>query len=458
MGEEATCDLSCAGRPGPLLRREPAPQAVPVCAFPPRGYEAARNTGPYSSSGLATAGFRSARYSPDEWHQNNHARFSEASAHCDGSERARRASRQLAAEAEARARRTQADATKQLGERLQDLHFWKAELQREIEELTGETALLLAQKLRLEKALDALDLPYSIAMDNLQCRERRRPPDLVRDGAEIQLLKEAELIRNVQELLKRTLMQAVNQIQLNRDQKQTCEMDWSDKIEAYNIDETCGHYNNQSTVIQSYPHSSKLEDSASHPDSWAKFSHDNIHRAERERTASASLRSLIDSVLHDTAEDVHMQFDAVNQALALRCEEVEDAKHKLEHNLHMTLTEIGSQENTISSLKQAIKDKETPLKVAQTRLYQRSQRPNVELCKDEAQLSLVHEVEELTQSIGALKQKLLEAEQALRSLEDTRMSLEKEIDTKSHSLFIDRQQCLAHRSRYPDILKLAGYR
>ncbi|XP_038619267.1 tektin-4 isoform X2 [Tachyglossus aculeatus] len=424
MGEEATCDLSCAGRPGPLLRREPAPQAVPVCAFPPRGYEAARNTGPYSSSGLATAGFRSARYSPDEWHQNNHARFSEASAHCDGSERARRASRQLAAEAEARARRTQADATKQLGERLQDLHFWKAELQREIEELTGETALLLAQKLRLEKALDALDLPYSIAMDNLQCRERRRPPDLVRDGAEIQLLKEAELIRNVQELLKRTLMQAVNQIQLNRDQKQTCEMDWSDKIEAYNIDETCGHYNNQSTVIQSYPHSSKLED----------------------------------SVLHDTAEDVHMQFDAVNQALALRCEEVEDAKHKLEHNLHMTLTEIGSQENTISSLKQAIKDKETPLKVAQTRLYQRSQRPNVELCKDEAQLSLVHEVEELTQSIGALKQKLLEAEQALRSLEDTRMSLEKEIDTKSHSLFIDRQQCLAHRSRYPDILKLAGYR
>lgn len=36
-------------------------------------------------------------------------------------------------------------------------------------------------------------------------------------------------------------------------------------------------------------------------------------------------------------------------------------------------------------LKQAIKGKEAPLKVAQTRLYQRSQRPNVELCRDIAQ-------------------------------------------------------------------------
>lgn len=36
-------------------------------------------------------------------------------------------------------------------------------------------------------------------------------------------------------------------------------------------------------------------------------------------------------------------------------------------------------------LKRAIKDKEAPLRVAQTRLYQRSHRPNVELCRDAAQ-------------------------------------------------------------------------
>lgn len=51
-----------------------------------------------------------------------------------------------------------------------------------------------------------------------------------------------------------------------------------------------------------------------------------------------------------------------------------------------TLREITDQEHNVAALKQAIKDKEVPLKVAQTRLYQRSHRPNVELCRDAAQL------------------------------------------------------------------------
>lgn len=50
-----------------------------------------------------------------------------------------------------------------------------------------------------------------------------------------------------------------------------------------------------------------------------------------------------------------------------------------------TLREITDQEHQIAALKQAIKDKEAPLRVAQTRLYQRSHRPNVELCRDNAQ-------------------------------------------------------------------------
>lgn len=70
---------------------------------------------------------------------------------------------------------------------------------------------------------------------------------------------------------------------------------------------------------------------------------------------------------------------------------------------------------------------------------------------------LVSEVEELNMSLSALREKLLEAEQSLRNLEDTRMSLEKEIAVKTNSIFIDRQKCMTHRARYPTILQLAGY-
>ncbi|XP_011769654.2 tektin-4 [Macaca nemestrina] len=440
-----------------LLTKEPAPQTVPPCELPAKEYEVARNTGAYTSSGLATAGFRTAKYLLEEWFQNCYARYHQAFADRDQSERQRHESQQLASETQALAQRTQQDSTRRVGERLQDMHGWKSELQREVEALAAETDLLLAQKQRLERALDATEVPFSIATDNLQCRERRQHPNLVRDYVETELLKEAELIRNIQELLKRTVMQAVSQIRLNRERKETCEMDWSDKVEAYNIDETCGRYHSQSTQVQAHPHSTAFQESASTPETWAKFTQDNLCRAQRERLASANLRVLVDCVLRDTSEDLRLQCDAVNLAFGRRCEELEDARHKLQQHLHKTLREITDQEHNVAALKQAIKDKEAPLRVAQTRLYLRSHRPNVELCRDAAQFRLVSEVEELNMSLAALREKLLEAEQSLRNLEDTHMSLEKDITAMTNSLFIDRQKCMAHRTRYPTILQLAGY-
>ncbi|NWX23306.1 TEKT4 protein, partial [Aegotheles bennettii] len=439
------------------LTKEPAPQAVPISDLPMKVYEAALNTGPDSSSGLATAGFRTAKYLPDEWHLNNSALYRRAFAGCEHGERDRAQAKELAEHAAAAAQRAQQVSTAALGQRLQDIHFWKAELQREIEELDAETSLLAAQKLRLERALDATEVPCAIATDNLQCRERRQPPDLVSDEVERELLKEVELIRNVQELLKRTWMQAGNQMRLNRDHKEICEKDWSDKVETYNIDDKCGRYSNQSTNVQFHLSSMKFEESASTPETWAKFSHDNIYMAEREKLASINLRALIDNILHDVSEDMRRQCAAVNEAFAKHCEELDDAKHKLEYHLEKVLRGIGDQEANIAALKQAIKDKEAPMKVAQTRLYDRSFRPNVELCRDEAQFRLVSETEELTESIESLKKKLLESEESLKNLEDTRMNLEKEIAVKTNSIFIARQKCMAHRIHYPVVFKLAGY-
>ncbi|MEE6519557.1 hypothetical protein FKM82_017199, partial [Ascaphus truei] len=195
-----------------LVSRPPAPQTIPVESLPAHQVEVAYNTGPHSSSGLATAGFRTAKYLPEEWQQGNYTSYYQAFSDRDCSEKVRHEAKQLAAETEARAQRGQADATKKLGERLQDVNFWKCELGREIGDLAAETQLLLQQKGRLERALDATDIPYSIATDNLQCRERRVGGELVRDEVEVELLKEVELIRNVQGLLKRTLEQTVQQI------------------------------------------------------------------------------------------------------------------------------------------------------------------------------------------------------------------------------------------------------
>lgn len=171
------------------LTKEPAPQTVPVSQLPMKAWEVAVNTGPDSSSGLATAGFRTAKYVPAEWFQSNNDLYHKAFAGCEQAEHCRAEAKDLANHAALAAQRAQQASTATLGQRLKNIHFWKSELQKEIEELDAETGLLAAQKLRLERALDATEVPYAIATDNLQCRERRQPPDLVSDEVERELLK-----------------------------------------------------------------------------------------------------------------------------------------------------------------------------------------------------------------------------------------------------------------------------
>ncbi|NXH53546.1 TEKT4 protein, partial [Rhabdornis inornatus] len=439
------------------LPDEPRPAVVPSCPLPSRICDVARGDRPRSCCGMAVAGFRTAKYQLPEWHRRNAGVYYNALTVSEEAERGRAEAKSLVRHAAASAQRAQEHSKSTLGQRLGDIHFWRMELQKEIMELDDETKLLEAQKLRLERALDATEVPHAVVIDNLQCRERRQPPDLVIDEVETQLLKEADLIRDIRELLKRTIIQATTQIRSNRIQKENCELDWSDKVETNRIDDKCAGYGADSANAQPHPSSVRFEENSSTPESWARFSQANISGAEQEKLASAQLRSLIDRVIRDAREDLRAQRAAVGEAFDGRCRRLGEAKLSLEQHLQRILKDIGEEESNIVNLKKAIRDKEAFLKVAQTRLYDRSFRPNVELCRDEAQFRLVSEVEELAVFLEALKRKLMESEQNLRDLEETRMKLEKEIAVKADSIFIDRRKCLGNRVRRPVDLELASF-
>ncbi|NXB49006.1 TEKT4 protein, partial [Leucopsar rothschildi] len=375
------------------LRDEPRPAVLPSCPLPSRICDVVRSERPRSCCGMAMAGFRTAKYQLPEWHRRNAGVCYNALTVSEEAERGRAEAKNLMKHAAASAQRAQEHSKSTLGQRLGDIDFWRTELQKEIMELDAETNLLAAQKLRLERALDATEVPYAVVTDNLECRERRRPPDLVIDEVERQLLKEADLIRDIRELLKRTIIQATTQIRSNRIQKENCELDWSDKVQTYHIDDKCGAYCTDSTDVQSHPSSVKFEENASTPKSWAQFSHDNISRAEQEKLASVQLRSLINSVIHDAGQDLRVQRAAVSEALHGHCRQLEQAKLGLEQHLEQILKDIGEEEANIMNLKKAIRDKEALLKVAQTRLYDRSFRPNIELCRDEAQFRSLNQTQ-----------------------------------------------------------------
>lgn len=144
---------------------------------------------PQPSAGSATAGFRSAKYSPEEWFCNYRSILERAGTDGHEARSIQAQSRALNQDTEAATVRTQAEGTRLLGERLQEIHCWRSELQRHVEQLQADTEALQAARRRLERALHATDTPHTIAADNLSCRARRPGPDLVRDTVEEELLK-----------------------------------------------------------------------------------------------------------------------------------------------------------------------------------------------------------------------------------------------------------------------------
>ena len=145
------------------------------------------NTG--NDMGMSTLGYRSAKYNPAEWHENNYSKYYQSFADRDKATAVGHDAKETMKETEALTNKTQAEVTKKLQERVHDINFWKFELERETNDMISETDLLLEQKKRLENALRSTEIPLHISSDNLNCRQRREGIDLVQDDTELSLLK-----------------------------------------------------------------------------------------------------------------------------------------------------------------------------------------------------------------------------------------------------------------------------
>eukprot|EP00794_Sanderia_malayensis_P014263 gene14263-15750_t len=385
------------------------------------------------------------KYTPEDWHRSNKINYSQAERERRTAEMIRDESARLRQETHITTLKTQSDVNKKLDQRILDVDFWKSELDRLHGETDDEINTLLQYKDRLEKALDATQVPIQISQQCLKNREERSKIDLVHDDVEIQLMKEVEVIGGVQALVKKTLDQATEQIRLLRSAKYYLEKDITDKFSALSIDNTCAELQNDTPGTYYAPKAVKIESNSVTPDEWQSFSDKNFLKAERECNSSKTMRSMIDEILQQVYNDQQKQCTTVNLAFKKRIEETEKAKTKLEEHHAHVMGEIREMELNIDDLEQAIKEKEAPLKVTHTRLDNRTRRPNVELCRDHVQYRLVNEAGEIMYNIERLKEMLKQSENAMKALVRSELSLSEDIEVKIKSLFIDRDQNMVLR-------------
>ena len=136
---------------------------------------------------------------------------------------------------------------------------------------------------------------------------------------------------------------------------------------------------------------------------------------------------------------------AVNLAFEKRIQEISTAKEALEKHFHKVLEETKAMEENVELLRKTLEAKEGPLQLAQTRLKLRASRPNQELVRDPVQYGLIEEVEQIQTSMQQLMNQLTESGSTLKALTRTEDSLKEEIEVKTNSLLIDKDECMALR-------------
>ncbi|XP_067859444.1 tektin-3-like isoform X1 [Heptranchias perlo] len=396
------------------------------------------------------------RYTQGEWVEANHNNYKQSDCSRHNAEKLREDTSRLIQDKAQLTRKIQNDTSNNIGERVEDISFWKSELDHELDQMIMEIHALGQIKKRVEKALEETDAHLQMVQECLYHREKRMGIDLVHDEVETQLLEEMRIVKCIQERLKRAIERSTAQLASDRAAQHELERDLCDKCAAYWIDDKLQQLRNTSDGINYYCGVEQVNATISTPGSWLKYTEDNILRSQCERAASSRLRDELEKLLAATSEELWKQFNNVNLAFTHRTFEIGDAKKKLQMHLAKVLQEIFQTECTIEELKMAIRQKEAPMKVAQTRLEERIKRPNMELCCDQPQHRLVCEVYTIDATIQTLKQRLQESQNALQLLVQTKSVLEYDIAVKANSLFIDQEKCMGMRRTLPNTPRLIG--
>ncbi|XP_056154830.1 tektin-2 [Lampris incognitus] len=335
---------------------------------------------------------------------------------------------------------------RRLSNRIWDVAQWKDALEICAQEVDKEMEALTLSKEQTEQALAATGVPLEVSGECLTLREGRRGYELVGDPVEEQLKKEVELIEKVQQTLQQHIDKAFEQLCILQEARHQLTADLQNKVDTLNIDMECLSLTVKSPQISLKTNPARIPTGSITPQEWVQFSQYNVVRAQEAVQVSQQIREDMSLTRAQLQNDLETQRGATDFAFRKRTHHEEQARHELEWQLKNTEEEITELECDIRGLNDDLQVKTNSLKLAHTRLENRTNRPGMDLCRDEVQHGLVEEVNQLEMTIKALKQKLSEAQHSLQKLQLHHARMSKDLSRKQEALSLE-QRSLNARSR-----------
>nr|XP_027796515.1 tektin-5 [Marmota flaviventris] len=348
------------------------------------------------------------RYGAQDWDQATQLQLRGAEASRLWAGRLTGDTRRLMQDKDQLTRQRQEGTSRSLGQRLTDMGFWKSELCYELDRLLTENRSMDTLKRRLERGAEELHCPLQVALECLYHREKRIGIDLVHDSVEKNLIREVDLLKCCQEQMRQLARWIDIQMRDNRDAQHTLERDIEDKNSAECIDEQCFNLRSTSDCISFFHGVEKCDGTISVPDTWAKFSNDNIRHSQNMRANSIRLREEAEHLLESLSDQLWKQFTDTNLAFNARIAEETEAKNKLQTQL----AKVGW---------------------------------------------LLNEAFTIDDTLQTLKLRLRETQDTIQLLVTTKSRLEHKLAIKANTLCIDKERCMSMRKAFPSTPRLMGH-
>ncbi|CAK6440941.1 unnamed protein product [Pipistrellus nathusii] len=388
----------------------------------------------------------SQRFQLQEWHTNSYLLSTNAERQRDASHQIRQEARILRNETNNQTIWDERDNRTRLAERVDTVNRWKEMLDKCLTDLDAEIDALTQMKELAEQNLQAKNLPLDVAIQCLTLRDSRRDIDVVKDPVEEELHKEVETIEATRRALQQKIGQTFEKLCVLQDVRQQLNSDHRGKMETLDIDRGCLSLNLKSPNISLKINPTRVPDGSTALQEWDEFSRFNKNRAEAEMKEAADLREAIALTIAETNNELEAQRVATEFAFRKRLREMEKLYSELKWQEKNTLQEIADLQEDIRHLEEDLRRKFLNLKLCHTRLESRTYRPNVELCRDQAQYGLTDEVHQLEATIAALRQKLAQAQNALDALFKHLARLQADIACKANSMLLD-TKCMDTRRK-----------
>ncbi|XP_058124365.1 tektin-1 [Anopheles ziemanni] len=389
------------------------------------------------------------KHRPYDWHANNRAQNVFSLDQQALADRVISESDRVIDETKHTTEESKSEVDFRLQERIEDIRFRRDELQQQKKEAHIEEEALKVYKRRTIDAINTLrEIAVPLCQKCIVLREGRQGTDLVNDGVDRELRKELDVTEGGIALLEKVLEQCVEQIRRLRATIYLLDRDLADKDRSIRIDEKNLELRPNQMEMKVYAGRVPLDPYNSTDEEWIMVTNKNIEATAKEINSAQPLRSYIDQLLKQVAEDIRTQVERTNAAFRQRTAELRYTKVKLENVHKETVRQVNELTRTVTRLEREIAEKEGYVALAQTRLANRSQRPGIELCRDNVYEGLKRELAALRETIAKLDGSLVKSKATLRYLLNTQVMQEEEINLKTQSLRIDEVDCMTMRESF----------